>query len=170
WVFRELFVDGERRPRARTPDRVGFAIQGVDAAEADKPWNEGASGLQLSASDVARVDLAPIADGGAADLVLASRWVDSHCRIASIDAQSGTIALRDKTVFKPDAGDRAWIESLASLDQPGEWWLDEAANRIWYAPRAGEVLDRCTITAPCLESLVNVGGRKDARVDERVHD
>src|SRR5262249_44298946 len=128
---------------------------------ASKPWNEGASGLRL-----APADLAPLAGGGAADLVLASRWVDSHCRVASIDAEHGTIALRDKTVFKPDPGDLVRIESLAALDQPGEWWLDEAVKRVWYLPREGERLEGTTFSAPLLESLVRISGSADARVHD----
>jgi hypothetical protein len=161
WTFHELFVDGERRPRARTPDRGGFAILGVDVADASKPWNEGAHGLRMSAAD-----LTPLAGGGPAELVLASRWVDSHCRVASIDAAHGTVALRDKTVFKPDPGDLVWIESLVGLDQPGEWWLDEDARRVWYLPREGERLERTTFRAPLLESLLRITGNADARVHD----
>ncbi len=161
WLFRELFVDGERRTRARTPDRGGVAIQGVAAADAARPWNEGASGLHLACAY-----LAPIAKAGRSDLVLVSRWVDSHCRVAAIDAEHGEVTLHDKTVFKPDPGDLVWFESLAALDQPGEWWLDEQAKRVWYAPRMGEEIERCTITAPRLESLVKIGGRGDARVHD----
>jgi hypothetical protein len=161
WAFRELFVDGERRPRARTPDRGGFAILGVDAADAGRPWNEGACGLRM-----APTNLAQFAGGGPAELVLASRWVDSHCRVAWIDAARGTVALRDKTVFKPDPGDLVWIESFAALDQPGEWWLDESAKRVWYLPRESERLESTKFRAPLLESLVRISGNANARVHD----
>jgi hypothetical protein len=111
-------------------------------------------------------DLAKVAGGDPADLTLMSRWVESHCRIDSIDATTGALKLRDATVFKPDPGDLYYVESLAALDQPGEWWLDERAKLLYYLPTSQDAIDRTEFMAPRLASLVQIEGGDDP--DRRV--
>jgi hypothetical protein len=41
------------------------------------------------------------------------------------------------------------------LDQPGEWYLDRAAKRVYYLPRPGEDPAGADIEAPVLETLVS---------------
>lgn len=161
--FHELFVDGSRATRARHPDRGYLAIAGVDVADAGKPWNQGVKSLR-----VAPADLAKVAGDESADLTLMSRWVESHCRIRSTDAATGIVKLRDATVFKPDPGDLCYVESLAALDQPGEWWLDEKARLLYYLPTPHDTIDRTEFMAPRLTSLLVIGGGDPA--DRRVHD
>jgi hypothetical protein len=163
WTFRELFVNGERCPRARTPDHGCFAVAGVVAGDEARPWNEGVSALRIVPTDVAR-----LVEGEPADVTLLSRWVESHCRVAALSPDRTTMRLLDKTVFKPDPGDLFNVESLSSLDQPGEWWLEESARLVWFVPRPGDDLERTVIVAPRLESLVHVFGSDDPA--RRVHD
>jgi hypothetical protein len=169
WTFHELYVDGTRCPRARHPDHGYLALAGVGDADAAKPWNEGVKALRAASADVALfANPATSADALPADLTLMSRWVESHCRIASVDSASGTMTLRDATVFKPDPGDLFYVESLAALDAPGEWWLDEKTKQLWFVPRPGDALDRTVVVAPHLASLVTIAGGDDA--GRRVHD
>jgi hypothetical protein len=169
WLFRELYVDASRCPRARHPDRGYFALVGTADADAARPWSEGVKTLHVPPADVALFATpATAADALPADLTLMSRWVESHCRIASVDATDGTVALRDATVFKPDPGDLWYVESLAALDQPGEWWLDAKAKQVWFAPRPGDRIGRVELIAPRLTRIVSIAGA-DAP-SRRVHD
>jgi hypothetical protein len=163
WRFRELFVGGRRCVRARHPDAGWLAIDGLVASDAAKPWTEGVASIRVAPKDLAKFDGA-----SPADLTLMSRWVESHCRIASVDAATGVVTLRDKTVFKPDPGDLGYVESFAALDAPGEWWLDEAEKRVCYVPRKGEDLEQVGSFAPFLSSLLRIAG-EDAP-SRRVHD
>ena len=159
WTFRELFVagpdgrPGRRARRARHPDQGYLAITGTTDADAAKPWSEGVTRLRISPAELAKMG-----SGGTAELVLMSRWVESHCRIDAIDVNGGTVTLRDKTVFKPDPGDLFYVESLPSLNAPGEWWLDEKGRQVWYVPRPGEDPATTEIVAPRLATLLRITG------------
>ena len=160
--FRELWIDGKRRPRARHPDRGYLSVAAIDAADAAKPWN-----APIAAFTVAPLDGAPLvaaarsprADGTLADVVAMGRWIENHCRVETVDAASGRLALRDPTVFNLEAGDLWYAEGArAFLDAPGEWWLDEAAGELWVVPLPGEELAPCEVIAPRLTHLLEITG------------
>ena len=54
-------------------------------------------------------------------------------------------------------GNRFYLFNLLSeLDEPGEWFLDYAAHRLYYWPRPGEQLPTAEIIAPRLTRLVEL--------------
>ncbi len=153
WHFRELFVNGERRTRARHPDRGYLAVAALHATDAPKPWNEPVS--QFFAEPA---DLAPLRDDPHADVTVMCRWIENHVRTAAVDLASGLVTLLDPTVFKVDRGDPYYIECAAALDAPGEWWLDEATGRLLVVPRPGEELTSAEVIAPRLDRLLELAG------------
>ena len=48
--------------------------------------------------------------------------------------------------------------ALEFLDQPGEWYLDETQNVLYYKPRSGEDMTKATVVAPMLETVVSIKG------------
>jgi hypothetical protein len=160
WPFRELFVNGERRTRARHPSRGYLAVAGLTPTDAPKPWNEGVASFRLSPSDAAVLRGAGgRGDGTLADVTVMCRWVESHARVKSIDFDQGVVELREPTVFKLDPGDPLYFDGAAAcLDEPGEWWLDEKEGRVWYLPLATESLDHVEIFAPKLQRLISIEG------------
>ena len=53
------------------------------------------------------------------------------------------------------------VNALEFLDEPGEWYLDRSAGRVYYWPRPGEDLTRAAVIAPVLETLVRIEGSLD---------
>jgi hypothetical protein len=51
--------------------------------------------------------------------------------------------------------------ALSFLNQPGEWFEDLAAGKVYYWPREGENLSTANVITPSLESLVHVEGTPD---------
>lgn len=51
--------------------------------------------------------------------------------------------------------------ALQFLDEPGEWFLDIAKQKIYYWPRANENMGTANIVAPALETLVKIEGTID---------
>ncbi|TKK67026.1 right-handed parallel beta-helix repeat-containing protein [Ilyomonas limi] len=51
--------------------------------------------------------------------------------------------------------------AIQFLDEPGEWYLDVAHQKIYYWPRKSERLSTATVTAPVLETLVKMEGTID---------
>jgi hypothetical protein len=54
------------------------------------------------------------------------------------------------------------------IDQPGEWYLDERAGKLYYMPRPGEDMNTAQVIVPSLETLVRIEGTVDKPV-ERLH-
>lgn len=54
--------------------------------------------------------------------------------------------------------------AIEFLDQPGEWFEDISAGKVYYWPRPGEDLARAQVIAPALETLVQVMGSLDEPV------
>jgi hypothetical protein len=54
------------------------------------------------------------------------------------------------------------------IDQPGEWYLDEKAGKLFYMPRTGEDMKSAQVIVPSLMTLVKIAGTADKPV-ERLH-
>ena len=50
------------------------------------------------------------------------------------------------------------------LDEPGEWFLDTEAHKLYYYPRPGEDMRKAVVEAPALETLLRVEGTPDRPV------
>jgi hypothetical protein len=54
------------------------------------------------------------------------------------------------------------------LDQPGEWWVDAKAGKVYYWPRDDEDLTKARVVTPALETLVEVAGSLERPVTQVV--
>jgi hypothetical protein len=54
--------------------------------------------------------------------------------------------------------------ALQLLDEPGEWYLDVKAQKLYYWPRTNENLATATVVAPALETVVSMSGTIDRPV------
>jgi hypothetical protein len=101
-------------------------------------------------------------------------WGDSAMRIASITNSGSTAQVKfqtdeDAIVFvRPNprmdqvgwgSGRAYYFENaLEMLDQPGEWYLDETSNTVYYKPRTGEDMTTASVIAPMVETIMAVKG------------
>lgn len=156
WRFDQLFVAGERRPRARGPN-VGY--HRVAAAGPDNRTS-----FQFEPGDVPR-----IADLGGAEILFLHDWSVSRVSIKSVDHKRNVLTLAHPigagadffriTGFEPHP--RYRIENaIELLDAPGEWHLD-SRGVLRYMPLPGENIETFEAIAPAAESLLVVRG--DAR-------
>ncbi|WP_083227722.1 right-handed parallel beta-helix repeat-containing protein [Mucilaginibacter sp. PPCGB 2223] len=51
--------------------------------------------------------------------------------------------------------------AIQFLDQPGEWYLDKKARKLYYWPRGGEDLTTANVVVPVLENLVKIEGNAE---------
>ncbi|MBI2842835.1 MAG: right-handed parallel beta-helix repeat-containing protein [Armatimonadetes bacterium] len=167
WKFRQLFLNGERLIRARTPNydpqnplyggwelMVGSA--GPDAFKC-KP---GVLDVRLSKPTQAEVFFFTGTFGS---------WGSRLYQISSIDYQENKISLlnytageRPLTGFSLDC--RFRIENaIEYLDQPGEWYLDWDLGRVylWPPEDSGKNLE---VVAPVLDEVLIVDGAKWIRI------
>ncbi len=142
WYFRQLFVNGERKIRARTPNEGFFTADG--AYVQDNP-------VKFKFHDK---EIQPAWAKSGAELIALHKWIDIRQPIRDVDGPTRLVTLagiiRPHTK-EPDA--RYFIENAAdALDQPGEWYLDRPSGVVTYLARPGEDLTQAEVIAPQLTS------------------
>lgn len=163
--FRQLWIDGRRAVRARSPN-VGLMFQ-LDA-------DQQADGFDLTSAQLAGVTVRP----GEIEMSVLIAWMHKRLRIARVKPEGETSrvvieAAEWEGVTKQPQGDRVyakrhyWLENAREfLDAPGEFFLDRPAGVLRYRPRAHEDLAKIVVVRPVLESLIVLDGRPDAPVHD----
>ena len=149
WVFRQLFVDGKRKIRARTPNKGFFRIQG--ASPQDKPVK-----LKFREGDIKK----EWADRGEVEVIALLAWADIRMQIRSVDEVNHVATLSgDPRPSNREDNAQYWVENAAEfLDSPGEWHLDTKTGVASYWTEPGEDLSKAEVIAPVLEELVVIRG------------
>lgn len=156
WYFRELFVNGQRRQRARTP---GFFY-------VDGKVSVGKQGtFKFHPGDIKPEWAAE----GNVEVVALLRWAEIRMYIRKVDEATHTVTLSGSPwPYNPEINPRYWVENtMDALNAPGEWYLNRHSGIVYYRPEPGESLHKVHVVAPVLTQLVCLEGGKD---ESRVHD
>lgn len=153
--FRQLYINGARATRARHPDLGSFFHV--------YRWDDHEKTIKVPAAHI------PGTIGVRAEIILQQNWGESILRISSIEISSDTAIIhpvaeeRDLVFSRPyprrKAGQAYHLEnSRAFLNNPGEWWLDEANDRVYYIPQKEEESKAIHAIVPTLETLMAISG------------
>jgi hypothetical protein len=158
WFFRQLFVDGERAPRAALPQTGYFLVKdslgGLD--------NRFANQFQVSPADFG--DFHNIGD---IEISVMHYWINHRLAIENYDPATGMVKTVNRTTYPlieahPLHGEgnaRYRLENVREgLDAPGEWYLDGRSGELTYLPRDGETLSNTRVSAPHLVQLLTIEG------------
>lgn len=155
WWFGQLFVDGERRPRARTPNDGYLYVAGY-GADAVGP------GREREAFVYQPGDLEPWSDLDQATVVVYHSWETSLLRVKSLDHEKRVVEFTGRANWPFGywgPGQRYVVENVrAALDAPGEWQLYAKAGVLRYFPLPGEDPDRTEVVAPTTLELISFRG------------
>jgi hypothetical protein len=160
WTFGALWVNGERRTVARSPNEGWFQTAGKAGPAADPAARKDAPrdriAFRFRAGDIK-------AWSGLADarVVVYHSWETSIHHIASIEEDTVVFTGPAQWPFENwGASQRYHVENVAeALDAPGEWFLDRATGRISYRPVEGEDLAAAEVIAPVARQLLVLDGR-----------
>lgn len=149
----DLFFNGARQPLARWPnagegDLPGGGWAFVTAGDADAPRR---------AFRYAGDRPAAWAEGGAPEVSIWPNynWWQTIAPIASVDTEARRVTLAEDLPYTIERGRRFFFRNvLEELDQPGEWYHDAEANRLYFWP-PGPVAD-AEVLAAGLENAVVV--------------
>ncbi len=159
WYFHQLWVNGERRPRARHPNQGYLAVAEIPDAKSDTPWHQGQAAFRYAAGDL---ESSP--GIRQAEVCVMNRWIESHLPITGIDESNRIVRFGKRSVFKLDPGDLYYVENAREhLDRPGEWWLDRDSGVLYCLSRAGEDLERAEVIAPVLTQLMRLEGDPESK-------
>ena len=158
WHFRQLFVNGRRATRARTPNA---AAAGSYLKLADATLSKDLKTYQMG---LPSGHVAAWKNIGDVEIVIHGNWAINRKRLASADAKSGTITLAPPHAKAipwntPTRGRFCYLENaLEMLDRPGEWYLDRTTGVVTYWPPDGQDMTAAHVVAPVLKRLVEVVG------------
>ncbi len=150
WYFHQLFVNGQRAQRARTPNEGFFRTEG-------RLGNTSPITLPFRAGDL-KPEWAQLPE---ARLIMLMKWTDLQVPITAVDPALNVAKLpggpRPFWMDEPDA--RYWVENVPdALDQPGEWYLDRRSGVLSYLALPGIDPNQALVVAPRLREIVRVEG------------
>lgn len=164
WYFEQLFVNGRRAVRARTPNRWYHYM-----GETSEVPIEGQAGQFLRATQVHGDALAPLAELSVAEIqditmVAYHNWCITRRFITAIDAADDLIVTTGEQL-KSYSGwpinTRFHLENFkTALDAPGEWFLARD-GMLYYKPLPGEDPATAEVVAPRLTKLVLFQGQPE---------
>lgn len=165
WYFEQLYVNGRRAVRARTPNEFYYYVRGkVDAAidpATGKAENLAHRAFVAASNDFAVLAAVPKDRLNDATIMLYHSWETSRHRVSSLDPKTRTVILTGNApwpmlMWAPSQ--RYHIENVASaLDAPGEFFLDRDGT-LSYIPRPGEDMTKAEVIAPVASGLVRLTG------------
>jgi hypothetical protein len=169
--FRQLYVGGKRAQVAMSEGIVGSAFWDDPAipnppANPDRP-DRSYDGIEFPAgsvpayTNVTDVRLFHIALGFKIDYFplvdITTDGADKRVQLAQPHFQ--TRLNRDSGASIDYGHTYYFLNAFEELDSPGEWYLNQATDKIYYHPMPGEDVNAAGAYVPVVESLVNVTGR-----------
>src|SRR5271157_3908897 len=139
----QLFINGRRATRARTPNYGFFRFDG-------KISRNTALHLSYRGTDIKK----EWAERGDVELVGFLAWIDFRIPIAAVNEATHAVTLNLNSnlagAYLPQEEDaRYFIENTPdALDAPGEWYLDKTTQTLSYIPTEGEEMDQDEVIAP----------------------
>lgn len=152
FFFHQLWVNGQRRTRARHP-KHGYLKVATIPRRAES-WKEGGNCIGFHEGD-----LGAWAVGGDTEVVVMSRWVESRLPVVRVDERERAAYFSKRSVFRLDSGDLYYVEHAHSLlEAPGEWYLDRKVGILYLMPLPGVTPEKVLAVAPVLQDVVRIEG------------
>jgi hypothetical protein len=165
WRFDQLFVNGRRAVRAKTPNKF-YSYMGPTT---EVPL-EGTPGQFRRTTNVPAQALAPLkglSEAEIRDVVLVAyhKWCITRRYLTAVNFDSNQIITTGEKLASfsnwPE-GTRFHLENFpAALDEPGEWFLSRDGT-LSYQPLAGEDMTKAEVVVPVATKLVVFEGQPEA--------
>lgn len=164
WYFQQLFVDGQRRVRARMPNDGYLVNEGPiqPLADRQKAMSDAQAkiGFRFKPGDIKRWK--NLED---AIVVQFHSWTASVHWIKELDEANHVVrftAPSDWPTGYWTTNERYYLVNFPeALDAPGEWYLDRTTGVLSYWPPEGEDPSQAEVIAPKLRHVLRIEGRPD---------
>lgn len=164
--FEQLFVNGRRAVRARSPNQFYYYMQ-APAPYGTDPLTGKPADLSRRAFIAAQADIAPLAGKSREALsnvvvTVYHSWEVSHARVQAVDPESGRVVVTGSSPWPffhwAPYLPRYHVENFKeALDAPGEWFLD-ADGTLLYRPLPGEKPGKTEAVAPVADAFLRFAG------------
>jgi hypothetical protein len=158
--FEQLWVNGRRAVRARTPNYWDFGTL-------DSVTEEAGDGRSATHTFTVRPEYLTVLRGldkealQAVQIVVFHKWDTTREWLDAVSPTAGTLTthgLKMQSWNRMERDCLFYLENcLAALDAPGEWFLDRA-GWLYYRPQPDEDLERAEVVAPVAEQFLSIRG------------
>jgi len=155
WYFKQLFVNGERRPRSRLPREGLYRFAALLQRPRDIMWNQGQRAMAYAGND-----LRPWRNLSDVEIIAVHFWIEEHLPIASVEPASNIVTFTRPSLFRLTAEQNPtpasyFIENvMEAVETPGQWYLDRASGTLYYLPAPGETPEATPVVAPRLTTVI----------------
>ena len=165
WYFEQLWVNGHRATRARTPNKFWFYLKEVQeepiARERGTPGKAARQIIELRPDDfksIAGITAEALKD---VNLVVYHNWDNTRRFVEQMDESDQSLMTTGSamTAWNPWRKDSPFIleNALRFLDAPGEWFLSRDGT-LYYEPLPGENMNTAEVVAPVVEKFIVIKG------------
>ena len=174
WRFEQLYVNGRRAARARTPNEGWFELddmqEHVEANGPDRIQPLASQMMTTRPEHLATLRGIPEAELADVQAAFFYKWDYSRSFLLYAEPDSGrfyTVGKGQKPWNPITKNTRFFLENYrAALDAPGEWFLEKDGTLI-YIPLPGEDMQTAEVYAPVLERLVEIRGTENRHVSDK---
>ena len=165
WYFEQLFVNGRRAIRARTPNDFYFYMQDVheEALDGDSPrqHKRAQQTVRMRPEDFRLLDGLKPDELRDVNLMVYHKWDNTRRFIDRLDRERQTLIAsgRGMKSWNPwRRNSRYHLENFRSaLDAPGEWFLARD-GMLFYHPLPGEDMAKAEVVAPVVDRFLLIQG------------
>lgn len=167
--IQQIFVNGERATRARTPNNGNY-FKTLKVEEFPSKENDKKSIQRIYLSDEQYVALKGMSRDELKDVIISFnlKWDRVRGYLDNKDSLNKLISFTTATmpswINLKGAPSIFFLEnSVKFLDQPGEWFIDKKGI-LYYIPRAGEKIESSYIEIPVLDELLRIDGSASEKI------
>ncbi|HLP72025.1 MAG TPA: right-handed parallel beta-helix repeat-containing protein [Bacteroidales bacterium] len=171
YYFEQLYVNGKRATRARTPDKGFFQVKGVSETIIDK--GEGRSPeaavqkIFLDSADASCFNTFRQQDYADALVTFYHNWDNTRKHIFHFSSKESAIFTAGEGMkpWNPINNKSRWFADnfMGALDTPGEWFL-ERSGYLYYIPEKGQTTANTIFTIPVIKEFVVIKGTREKPV------
>ncbi len=93
-------------------------------------------------------------------------WYNSIVKLKSYDAETGEVQLQEPACYEIYPGDRFYFQNIKEeLSEPGEWYLDESQQTVYFYPPQGLNAEDLVVTIPLVEHMLEIRSSFDSGED-----
>lgn len=169
--FEQLYVDGIRATRARTPN-ADDSLPRIYLTKSIWVYNPDSTVRNITVQVNDRGYFQDMRPQGDFEMVVFKDWTTSRFRATTVNAEPAEVILKPpfalfdgpyNSIFAGSANRYScFLEGdPAFLDQPGEWVLDRQAHRLYYKPLPGQLPERIMAVAAVNPRIVSLNGERE---------
>jgi hypothetical protein len=166
WYFEQLWVNGQRATRARSPNQNWYYIQDLDEQQIASATNGMTTAVARRTIWLRPQDFAAVASLSPRELhdvnlVVFHNWDITRRFCRELNRTEDAIITTGEFMERSNPwhkNDRFILENaLRFLDAPGEWFLSRSGT-LYYKPLPGENMRRAEVVAPVVDHLIVIRG------------